>query len=321
MLSAEPAWEAAKEKAGLANNWFTPEFINCAVNNIARSFLQKELLTSWVARYQLPEVNPHPVSVGIVMAGNIPLVGFHDLLCVFISGHQAVVKASSKDEVLVRHIVDKLIEWHPAITGLISFASLLKGCDAYIATGSNNAAGYFDYYFGRYPHLIRRNRTSVALLTGQEGPGELELLADDVYLYFGLGCRNVTKLYVPEAYDFMPLLRAFDKYNYLAEHHKYKNNYDYNLALRLLNKDIYMSNPSLLLVEADPVFSPISQLHYSYYADAAATVDKLRQDSSIQCIVGREHIPFGQAQTPSLTDYADGEDTMAFLKELGRVPA
>ena len=157
--------------------------------------------------------------------------------------------------------------WNEEVNDLISFSEMLKGCDAYIATGSNNSAGYFEYYFGKYPHIIRRNRTSVAILTGNETNEELEKLADDVYLYFGLGCRNVTKLYVPEGYDFIPLLTAFKKYNYLADHHKYKNNYDYNLAIHLLNKKFYMSNESLLLVEDASLFSPISQLNYEFYTD------------------------------------------------------
>src|SRR5258705_11293668 len=192
------------------------------------------------------------------MAGNIPLVGFHDLLCVFISGHKAMIKLSSKDKLLIKHLTEKLGEWDAEINDLIQFSEMLKGCDAYIATGSNNSSRYFDYYFGKYPHIIRRNRTSMAVLDGEETNEELEKLADDVYLYFGLGCRNVTKIYVPKEYDFIPLLRAFDKYNYLAENHKYRNNYDYSLAIHLLNKKMYMSNPSIMLIEEMAPFSPIS---------------------------------------------------------------
>ncbi|MEI9909839.1 MAG: hypothetical protein WDO71_09315 [Bacteroidota bacterium] len=207
---------------------------------------------------------PASKTSGIVMAGNIPLVGFHDLLCVFIAGHKAIIKPSSKDDTLIRHLAAKLIEWEIEVSELIQFAEMLKNCEAYIATGSNNSAGYFEYYFKKYPHIIRRNRTSVAILTGHETHDELAKLADDVYCYFGLGCRNVTKIHVPKEYDFIPLLTAFKKYDYLAEHHKYKNNYDYNLAIHLLNKKMYMSNPSLLLIEEASPFSPISQLNYEF---------------------------------------------------------
>ncbi len=317
MRGNEPGWEAALERAGLANNWFTPEFVHLATTAIANGFLTRDILEKWTAQYSIPDAPVNVRKVGIVMAGNIPLVGFHDLLCVFISGHQAVIKPSSRDEILIRHLTEKLIGWDARVATLISFAELLKGCDAYIATGSNNSAGYFDYYFGKYPHLIRRNRTSVAILTGGETSEELDRLADDVYLYFGLGCRNVTKIYVPDGYDFEPLLRRFDKYNHLADHHKYKNNYDYNLALHLLNKKPYMSNASLLLVEEEALFSPISQLNFGYYSgEPAILAEQLSENTQVQCVVGNTGIPFGQAQQPGIMDYADGEDTLAFLKNL-----
>lgn len=306
-------WEQAKEKAGYENGWFIPEFVASASGSIARSFLQREKLEQWVAAY--PAIGQaREKNVGIVMAGNIPLVGFHDWLAVFISGHKAIVKPSSKDQVLIKHLVSKVNEWSGETTTV--FADMLKGCDAYIATGSNNSSRYFEYYFGKYPHIIRRNKTSVGVLTGNETAAELENLADDVYLYFGLGCRNVTKIFVPEGYDFIPLLGSFRKYNYLADHHKYKNNYDYNLALHLLNKKYYMTNGSILLVEEPSVFSPISQLNYSFYTDRKELENSLENNKDLQCITGSGYIPFGQAQCPALTDYADGADTMAFLSNL-----
>jgi hypothetical protein len=211
-----------------------------------------------------------------------------------------------------------MIEWNTAAKDMILFADMLKGCDAYIATGSNNSAAHFEYYFRKYPHIIRRNRTSVAVLSGNETPEELEKLADDVHVYFGLGCRNVTKIYVPGNYDFVSLLNAFKKYNYLSEHHKYKNNYDYNLALHILNKKFYMCNDSLLLVEEPQLFSPISQLNYEYYDDPGAVKDILRKkEDELQCIIGHGFLPFGAAQQPSVTDYADGVDTIEFLRQLG----
>jgi len=316
MLSANTEWQAIKERAARENGWFTPEFIELAIRQVARSFLQKDILEKWTASYHLPAENLHPKTVGIVMAGNIPLVGFHDLLCVFICGHKAMVKTSSKDHVLLPHLVKKMTEWDASVANDIVFAERLSGCDAYIATGSNNSAGYFEYYFKKYPHIIRRNRTSVAVLTGKESPEELEQLADDVYAYFGLGCRNVTKLYVPEEYDFTSLLNIFKKYNYLSDHHKYKNNYDYNLALHLLNKKYYMSNESILLVEDVSPFSPISQLNYEYYKDKNELASALQENESLQCIVGQEYTPFGSAQYPGINDYADGVDTMKFLVDL-----
>jgi hypothetical protein len=309
-------WQATKQKASLQNSWFTPEFIDLATRNIAQAFLQKDKLTAWAQQYNLPTENAAPKNVGIVMAGNIPLVGFHDFLCVFITGHRQTIKPSSKDEVLIKHLVQQLFEWDETTRPLVAFSEMLKGCDAYIATGSNNSARYFDYYFSKYQHIIRRNRTSVALLTGEETPAELDKLADDVYQYFGLGCRNVTKLYVPEQYDFVPLINAFKKYDHLADMHKYKHNYDYILAVLLINKQFYMSNQSILLSESKELFSPISQLNYEFYQNAAQVETSLADSADVQCIVGKDHLAFGETQQPSLTDYADGVDVMKFLREL-----
>ena len=313
LLSAEPEWEAAKRKAHAENGWFTPEFIETAIRQIAHGFLQKEALTAWAGRYTVPDEQAEPRTVGVVMAGNIPLVGFHDMLCVFVSGHRQRIKPSSRDETLIRCLVDRLTALDPHVANWIGFAERLNGCDAYIATGSNNSARYFDYYFGKYPHIIRRNRTSVAVLTGEESWEDLEALADDVSLYFGLGCRNVTQVLVPENYDFLRLLEAFRKYNYLSDLTKYKHNYDYQLTLLILNKRYYMTNGSILLTENGSPFSPISVLHYAYYRRGEAHSVLSGEQGEIQCVVGREHIPFGRAQQPALDDYADGVDTMAFL--------
>lgn len=316
ILSQDPDWMTAKERAGQENGWFIPEFVEQSSRNIARQFLQKDALQKWVLQYPLP-TNPStgsgPKTIGIVMAGNIPLVGFHDLLCVFISGHHALVKTSSKDNVLIRHLVEKMAEWDIAVNEHILFRERLNGCDAYIATGSNNSSRYFDHYFGKYPHIIRRNRTSVAVLAGDETNEELEKLADDVYLYFGLGCRNVTKIYTPDGYEFVSLLNAFRKYNWMADHHKYKNNYDYNLALHLLNKIYYMTNDSILLIENPAIFSPISQLNYQFYSSGDDLSAKLPAAQDLQCIAGKGFIPFGSTQIPSLGNYADGVDTLEFL--------
>jgi len=314
ILSGDPEWLETKQRASLLNPWFTPEFIDLACKNIAEQFLTKEKLTGWTSSFSIENVQPK--KVGIVMAGNIPLVGFHDLLSVFISGHRAVIKPSSKDEALIKHLVKKLEEWEPGIKELIGIQEMLRGCDAYIATGSNNSARYFEYYFSKYPHIIRRNRTSVAMLDGNETTEELEKLADDVHLYFGMGCRNVTKIFVPKEYDFIQLLKVFEKYNYFKDHHKYRNNYDYYLALHILNGKFYMTNESIILFENPSVFSPISQLNYEFYTDKNLLLEQLSSSEDIQCIVGHEHIPFGQAQNPSLTDYADDINTLNFLTNL-----
>lgn len=315
LLANDEEWQNIKIKASFHNGWFTTVFTDLAVNNICSEFLQKEKLEQWAIHYHLDD-NVGGKNIGIVMAGNIPLVGFHDFLCVFISGHKQTIKLSSKDDILLKHLVDKMIEWEPELKSKIEFAELLKGCDAYIATGSNNSARYFEQYFSKYPNIIRRNRTAVAILTGAETGEELNLLADDVHQYFGLGCRNVTKIFVPVGYDFVPLLGAFDKYKYFEDHHKFKNNYDYQLSIALLNNIFYMTNGSALLLQNDSIFTAISQLNYSFYEDDQKVFDLLKGNEDIQCICGHVGVAFGQAQKPALMDYADGVDTMQFLLTL-----
>lgn len=313
ITSDEQDWLAVRRKAESENGWFIPGFVDYQLAHIASEFLDEDHLRKWTA--DLRETgNPRPV--GVVMAGNIPLAGFHDFLAVFISGHRMIAKPSAKDFALIDGILKKLVEWEPSLKNSLQTAQQLKGCDAYIATGSNNSSRYFDYYFSKYPHIIRRNRTSVAVLTGNETLEDLALLADDVYLYFGLGCRNVTKLYVPRDYDFLPLLESFKKYNWLADHHKYKNNYDYQLAIMIINKIYYMTNGSILLQQNSQVFSPISQLNYEFYDSADTVWQALHGNQDIQCIVGKNAVAFGEAQHPALNDYADKIDTLSFLSAL-----
>ncbi len=312
LRSNDEEWQMVKQKAFEKNPWFTGEFIQLACKNIADKYLQKDTLTAWKDHYYLDD-KIQPKNVGIVMAGNIPMVGFHDFLCTFISGHKQTIKLSAKDDVLIKHFVQKLCEWNPECTNVIKIADMLKSCNAYIATGSNNSARYFEYYFGKYPSIIRRNKTSVAVLQGDETTEALSCLADDVHQYFGFGCRNVTKIFVPEEYDFIPLLSAFGKYSYFADHPKYKSNYDYYLALQIMNNLYYMTNDTILLIESDQLFSPISQLNYSFYKDAETVKIDLQKENGIQCIAGREGVEFGKTQQPSLFNYADGIDTMQFL--------
>jgi Acyl-CoA reductase (LuxC) len=305
--------ELVKQKANDQNAWFSIEFIDLSLKNIIQNFLQKDLLGAWINKYDVEDYPSPQKIIGIVMAGNIPMVGFHDFLCVFITGHHAKIKASSKDEALMKHVAQKLIEWNADAKNYISFADNLKNCDAYIATGSNNSSRYFEYYFSKYPNIIRRNRTSVAVLTGNETTEALNLLADDMQLYYGMGCRNVTKLFVPEGYDFIALLDALRKYNSFADFHKYRNNYDYQLALLIMNRKYYMTNDSIILTENERVFAPVSQVNYSYYNESGSLAKSLQSNADVQCIVGKGFIPFGMAQSPTLTDYADGIDTMQFL--------
>jgi len=316
LLMNDEALQAAKEKAGLQNPWFTAEFIELAIKNIADKFLRRELLEDWVRDYGLQNEPFESKTVGTVMAGNIPLVGFHDLLCVFISGHRALIKPSSKDEVLIKHVAGKLFEWDSETADYINFADNLKNCDAYIATGSNNSSRYFEYYFRKYPNIIRCNRTSVAVLDGSETQEELLRLADDIQQHFGLGCRNITKLFVPEGYDFVPLLNALKKYDYFKDLHKYRNNYDYRLALLILNRQFYMTNDSVILTQNENLFSPVSQVNYEFYDDKDLVKESVAKNENIQCIAGHGFISFGETQSPSLSDYADGVDTMQFLMSL-----
>jgi hypothetical protein len=307
-------FQEAKWKAHQQNAWFLPEFIEQSSHQIVTQFLQKEQMTNWVNLYPTISNSNTGIKVGIVMAGNIPLVGFHDLLSVLIAGHTAVVKCSSKDTVLIQFVIDALKEINPAFTDLIIVQEQLKNCDAYIATGSNNAGQYFEQYFGKYPNIIRKNKTSVAILEGNETKEELALLADDMLLYFGMGCRNVTQIWVPMGYDFIPLLSALKKYEYLIDQHKFKHNYDYQLALLMMNRQFYMDAGGILLSENPSPFAAISQIHYQFYTPDQQP--ELRS-AEIQCVVGRQYLPFGSLQKPTLSQYADGVDTLEFLSSLG----
>jgi hypothetical protein len=210
----------------------------------------------------------------------------------------------------------KMHQWDTNAALQIQLHTMLKNCDAYLATGSNQSISVFKEYFGKYPSLLRNNKTSIAVLTGEESLEELTALADDIYLYFGLGCRNVTKLWVPQNYPFEPLLNAFRKYDELKHHNKYRNNFDYQLALYILNNQLYMSNESLLLIEDKRNFSPISVLHYEFYSSAEQVEQAIQCNDEIQCVVGRNYVPFGQSQQPKLDDFADGLNTVEFLNAL-----
>jgi hypothetical protein len=303
----------AKLEAYRQNAWFLPEFIDQAIFQIREQFLQQTALEAWTASYPSISNEATNLKVGIVMAGNIPLVGFHDLLSTLIAGHTAIIKRSSKDQVLMDFIIKSLIHIDPKFEAQILVQEQLKNCDAYIATGGNTAGNYFEYYFGKFPHIIRKNKTSIAILDGSETLSELAALADDCMLYYGMGCRNVTQIWVPEGYDFIPFLNALKKYNYLLDQHKYKHNYDYQLALLMMGKKLYMDSGGVLMSENPSPFAAISQIHYQQYKLGA--MPKLNMDE-IQCVVGKNQLPFGSLQKPLLAQYADGVDSLAFLSGL-----
>ncbi|MEJ7661621.1 MAG: acyl-CoA reductase [Hymenobacter sp.] len=257
--------------------------------------------------------------MGVVMAGNIPLVGFHDLLCVLLSGHSLLAKLSKDDTVLMRWIIQELTTIEPAFGERIKVMERLNAADAFIATGSDNTARYFEFYFKSRPHLIRRNRTSLAILTGHETAEEMLLLGADIFQYYGLGCRNVSKLYVPAGYDFVPLLDALQPWYPVLNHHKYQNNYDYNKSIMLVNAVPHFDNGFLLLTENAALVSPISVVHYGTHVQEIDLLDQLTDVAArTQAIVsagGRcaGSVPFGRAQHPGVDAYADGIDTMEFL--------
>lgn len=318
MRSDDPGWAQAQQHAGELNPWFTPDFIRNSVDHICHAYLDPDKLSAWAQAESIPPHQPSPQTVGLVMAGNLPLVGFHDWLCTWMSGHHARIKLSGQDRALFEHLAAKLITWDPRMAPFLQLADRLSGSDAYIATGSDNTSRYFEYYFGRYPNLIRKNRTSVALLNGRESPTELAALNQDMFLYFGKGCRNITHLLVPRDYEFIPLLQAGESFQFLSEHHKFKNNYDYQLAICLLNKTFYMTNGFSLFVESTALFSPIGVVQFQFY-DRLADAEKWLSDQSqqVQCCVGcGPGTIFGQTQYPSINDYADGVNTVQFLLSL-----
>lgn len=300
------------------NGWFTPENVTLSLEGIC-SFLNKEVLVEWASRYPLSQIKPKQIAT--IMAGNIPLVGFHDFLSVLISGHNLLMKVSSKDAQLFKLILEELFSIEPGFKNNITLADgPMKGFDAVIATGSDNSARYFEYYFGKYPSIIRKNRTSCAVLTGNETAEDLQALGKDVFSYFGLGCRNVSKLFVPAGYEFQTLLDNWSSFNTVIDHHKFNNNYDYQKAILLVNQQPHLDTGYLLLCESDKLVSPISVLYYETYTSEDDVINKILENrSKLQCIVGKEAfctVPFGKAQKPEVWDYADDIDTLSFLTNL-----
>lgn len=288
------------------NGWFTEENVRKALKSFGDA-LTEENLHRWLKKY--PDRKAQGKKVGLVLAGNIPLVGFHDILVTLVAGHSAIVKLSKDDS----RLIPALFSLVPEIKG-VQFTERLVDFDAVIATGSGNTSRYFEHYFGKVPHIIRRNRTSVAVLTGDETTEELDRLSDDIFTYFGLGCRNVTKVYLPIEFDLDRLFNVFYKYKELGNHNKYANNYDYHKALWMLNGEDLLENGFLIVKEDKGVVSPVGTLFYERYNNIEDVREMLQQrKSELQCIVGKGFVNFGEAQQPQLWDYADDVDTVEWL--------
>lgn len=306
------------------NPWFTPENCQYAIKAIAREWLLEKNLTQWVSGYPSAHFNPKNCkNVGVVMAGNVPFVGFHDLLCVLMSGHHFVGKISSKDGGLMEAVINLLISIEPQFKQLITISEdKLEHFDAVIATGSDNSARYFEYYFGKYPNIIRKNRHSIAILTGNETDVELAGLASDIFTHFGLGCRNVSKLLVPKDYDFNRLLNALNGYRGIINHNKYANNYEYHRAIFLMNRIEHLDTGFVLVKPDEGLGSPVGTLYYQHYSNLESVSSYINSNAeNLQCIVSvipqiTSRILPGNTQNPQLHHYADGIDTVEFLASL-----
>ena len=278
--------------------------------------LRKDTLEKWVSKYNLQNVN---YKVAIIMAGNFPLAGLHDLICVIITGNKAIIKPSSDDKILINFFVEFLHEEFPETNEIIEIASEKLGdFDKVIATGSNNTFNYFEYYFRDKSSLLRKNRNSIAVLSGDESENELKLLSDDIFIYFGLGCRNISKIFVPTGYDISQLKNKFNKYNYIINHNKYSNNYNYQKTIKIMNNEVFTDCNYFLMSQSKEINPPISVIYYDYYDDLSQVCDLIKEKrNQIQCIVTNlkinNSIRFGEAQDPKLDQYADNSDTINFL--------
>jgi hypothetical protein len=296
------------------NPWFTPENVRMAITAIADE-LTFDNLKSWTDKY--PDLDTYNKSrnIGVVMAGNIPLAGFHDFLSVLITGDNLIAKTSSKDPDLIVFISKILNRINPEFRNKITLTDcFLKGFDSVIATGSDNSSRYFEYYFGNYPHVVRKNRNSVAIIEGNETKEELSRLGSDIFSYFGLGCRSVSQIYLPAGYDILKMTFHWSGYSGIISHAKYGNNYDYNKAIFLVNKEKFIDTGYLLLKESKAISSPVAVLYFDFYNSLSDVIQEVEErKKKIQCIAGRKNIPFGMTQLPHLWDYADGIDTLDFL--------
>ena len=319
ILAGDELLEAWMSRTYHNNKWFTLENQKDSANAIATRFLNRANLEKWTADYSLEPKESK--SVGLILAGNIPMVGFHDVLSTFIAGHKTQVKLSDKDPFVLLYLFELMAKWVPESSDYFKVVDKLKDFDAVIATGSNNTARYFNSYFKHVPNIIRANRSSVAILDGAETADDVSALGNDIFRYFGLGCRNVSKIYVPEGYDFQFLMEGLHEFRKIVLNDKYKNNFDYNYALFEINRTPYINNGCLLLLEDASLHSRIASLHYEFYKDQEDLKGKMEAiKNDLQCAVSRTgdrgFIPFGKAQEPELWDYADGVDTLKFLETI-----
>lgn len=296
------------------NPWFTPENVRMAVKSIADK-LTYENLKKWTGDYPALASEDQTLNIGVIMAGNLPLVGFHDFLTVLISNNCLKARTSSKDDELIRAIGGILISINNEFRNRIEYISgQLKDFELVIATGSNNSSRYFEYYFGRYPHIIRKNRNSTAIIEGDESDEDLRKLGTDIFSYFGLGCRNVSKIYVPAGYDFHRMISNWNDFQGIVNHSKYANNYEYNMAVNLVNREKFLDTGFLILKESRSFPSPVAVLHYQYYSTPDEALNDIEsQREKVQCVVSKKYIPFGMSQSPELWDYADNIDTLDFI--------
>jgi hypothetical protein len=312
----DAGWQQAVAEAHIRNHWFTPENQWFAFQTWAEA-LQPDAVDAWLRDAATPSTAK---KVGLMLAGNIPLVGLHDILCVIASGHHAVIKTSSDDAVLPKFLLEQWTARFPELQGRWEITEQLKGIDAAIATGSNNSARYFDYYFRNIPHIIRKNRHSIALVRPEEGQDVLQAIGEDVFRYYGLGCRNVTHLFLPEGYDIGKVFEAWEPWADIIHHHRYANNYTYHRAILLMNLSPHLDNGFVLMQESNELYSPAGLLRYSFYNDETEVQAKtVAAAAQLQCIVGKASwcntLP-GQSQRPGLSDYADGVNTLQFLASL-----
>ncbi len=314
--------EAQVGKARYMNPWFTNESIWDSLNAIRSNFLNRDNLESWLNDYKLTEISS-PKSVGLILAGNIPLVGFHDVLSVLITGHKALIKYSEKDTVLTSFLLNELVKIEPRFDKQIEVQERLKDFEIVIATGSNNTGKYFEKYFCKVPNVIRKNRNAVGVIYNDVNDTDLKEIGKDIFQYYGLGCRNVSKLYIEDSFKIDRLFESIYDYYEVINHNKYKNNYDYSNALFLLNSEKFLTNDFLILRPHTDIASRIATVHFEIFTDTNVLVNHLNENANnIQCVVSSKPIngvktfDLGQAQSPSLSDYADGVDTISFLKNI-----
>jgi Acyl-CoA reductase (LuxC) len=320
---SEEQFRPLARQAAFQNAWFTPDNIRHALQGIVK-MLQPDSMLEWISRYQIPSPDK-PKKIGVIMAGNIPFVGFHDALCVLLSGHILMARPSSSDTVIPTWVLGQLVKLEPAFQDFIIFVERVNQAEAIIATGSDNSARYFEYYFGNKPHIIRHNRNSVAILTGEENQQHFSGLAEDIFRYFGLGCRNVSKLYVPPQYDFIPLLDTLIQWPALNEHSKYFNNYEYNRAVYLINQLPHLDTGTLTVINNKAIASPVGVLHFEEFSNIGQLRNELNENRdriqvivSSDCAIMPAVVPLGHAQQPELWDYADNVDTLQFLLRLNQ---